>query len=64
MSYDVLVIGGGQDKIVGAAAARELGEKLGCPVHVYEALGHAAYEEARDFNQRVYDFFAKEEDYV
>lgn len=52
----VLVIGGGQDKIVGAAAARELGEKLGCPVHVYETLGHAAYEEAKDFNERVYRF--------
>ena len=52
----VLVIGSGQDKIVGAAAARELGEKLGCPVHVYETLGHAAYEEAKDFNERVYRF--------
>ena len=34
----------------------QLAEKLGCPVHVYEALGHAAYEEAKDFNERVYVF--------
>lgn len=52
----VLVIGGGQDKIVGADASRELAEKLHCPAHIYEDLGHAAYEEAKDFNERVYAF--------
>ena len=52
----VLVIGGGQDKIVGAEAGRELEEKLHCPAHIYEDLGHAAYEEAKDFNERVYAF--------
>ena len=52
----VLVIGGGQDKIVGAEAGRELAEKLHCPAHIYEDLGHAAYEEAKDFNERVYRF--------
>lgn len=60
----VLVIGGGQDRVVTAGASEELAEKLGCELFLYEHLGHAAYEEARDFNQRVYDFFAKEEDYV
>ena len=24
---------------------------------MYDKLGHAAYEEAKDFNKRVYDFF-------
>jgi hypothetical protein len=24
---------------------------------MYDDLGHTAYEEAKDFNQRVYDFF-------
>ena len=52
----ILVIAGAQDKIVGADASLELTEKLGCDLHMYEALGHAAYEEAKDFNQRVYDF--------
>ena len=60
----VLVIGGGQDRVVTAQASEELSEKLGCELVLYEDLGHAAYEEAKDFNQRVYDFFAKEEDYV
>jgi len=25
-------------------------------LHIYSGLGHAAYEEASDFYQRVYDF--------
>ena len=52
----VLVIGGEQDQVVGAAASREIAEQLNCRIHMYEGLGHAAYEEAKDFNQRVYDF--------
>ena len=52
----VLVIGGKQDQIVGGFASEELAAKLGCPLYMYENLGHAAYEEAKDFNQRMYDF--------
>ena len=53
----VFVIGGAQDKIVSREAVEEMAEKLDCAVHLYKDLGHAAYEEAKDFNQRVYDFF-------
>ena len=53
----VLVIGGRQDKLVGIKASEEMAEKLGCDIYIYEDLGHAAYEEAKDFNQRVYNFF-------
>lgn len=52
----VLVIGGEKDQVVGADASREIAEQLGCRIHMYKDLGHAAYEEAKDFNQRVYDF--------
>lgn len=52
----VYVIGGEQDKIVGGAASKEIAEKLNCELYMYEDLGHAAYEEAADFNKRVYDF--------
>jgi len=55
----VLVLGGAKDKIVTAHASKEIAEKLGCEIYMYEELGHAAYEEAGDFNQRVYDFFVK-----
>ena len=52
----VFVIGAGQDKIVGGDASIEMAEKLGCRLYMYDKLGHAAYEEAKDFNRLVYDF--------
>ena len=52
----VFVIGAGQDKIVGGDASIEMAEKLGCKLFIYDNLGHAAYEEANDFNRLVYDF--------
>lgn len=52
----VLVIGGKQDKVVSGAASEEIAEKLGCECYLYENLGHAAYEEAKDFNDRVLKF--------
>ena len=42
----VFVIGGKQDKV-------------GCEIYMYEKLGHAAYEEATDFNERVFEFLKK-----
>ncbi len=52
----VLVIGGRKDKVLTGKASEEITEKLNCEIYMYENLGHAAYEEAKDFNQRVYDF--------
>ena len=52
----VLVIGGGRDQIVSGEASVELAQRLGCPLHMYEDLGHGAYEEAGDFQERVYRF--------
>ena len=52
-----LVIGATEDRVVGAEASYEIAEKLGCEIFMYEKLGHAAYEEAKDFNRRVLDFF-------
>lgn len=52
----VLVLGGRQDKVVTGAASEEIASKIGCKVHMYDALGHAVYEEAKDFNQIAYDF--------
>ena len=54
-----LVIGGKQDKVVSGVASEEIAEKLGCRLHMYDSLGHAAYEEAQDFNQMVYDFLSE-----
>ena len=55
----VFVIGGGEDKVVSAAASEEIVQKIGCKVYMYDNLGHAAYEEAKDFNKKVYDFFTE-----
>ena len=52
-----LVLGGLEDKIVGAEGSLEIAEKLGCEIYAYEGLGHSAYEEAKDFNKRIFDFF-------
>ncbi len=56
ISCPTFVLGGLQDKVVGGEASVELAGKLGCELYLYENLGHAAYEEARDFNGRVYGF--------
>lgn len=52
-----LVLGGGRDRIVGPDAAGELAAAIpGSRLHVYPDLGHAAYEEAPDFQARILDF--------
>ncbi len=50
------VIGGRRDKVLTGEASVEIAEKLGCGIYLYEDLGHSAYEEARDFNDRVLAF--------
>lgn len=58
----VLILAGGQDKIVGAAAAERLSEGiLGSQKHVYRELGHGAYEEAKDFQERILAFLGPSE---
>ena len=54
---NTLVLGGLDDKIVGAEGSFEIAERLGCEIYMYEGLGHSAYEEAKDFNKRIFDFF-------
>ncbi len=55
-----LIIGGGQDKTVGATAAGELHERIqGSELYIYPELSHAVYDEAPDFNRRIYDFLEK-----
>ena len=51
-----LVLGGEADHIVTGEASREIAERLGCEIYMYEGLGHAAYEEAADFNERIERF--------
>ena len=55
----VLVLGGRMDQVVSGKASEEIVEKLGCELVMYDQLGHAVYEEAKDFNRKVYDFLLK-----
>ncbi len=55
-----LLLSGAEDKIVTGEASIEIAEKLGCAIHMYEGLGHSAYEEGADFPERVKHFFSKE----
>ena len=55
-----LVIGGDCDKIVGPASASAIADKIkGSELFIYKGLGHAAYEEAKDFHERVLNFFMR-----
>lgn len=56
ISCPAFVIGGRQDKVLTGEASREIAEKLRCRLFLYGSFGHAAYEEAGDFNTRVYQF--------
>jgi pimeloyl-ACP methyl ester carboxylesterase len=56
-----LIIGGGADRIVGGA---EVQQDIATAIpnsrlHIYPELGHGAYAEAKDFGERIYDFFSK-----
>lgn len=52
-----LVIGAEQDRVVTGRAAEEMAARLGCELYMYRDLGHAAYEQAPDFCERVLRFF-------
>lgn len=52
-----LIVGGSDDKIVGIDASYALKNRiLNSELYVYDGLGHAAYEEADDFYERVFRF--------
>ena len=53
------MIGAMRDQVVSPGASFELAERLACPLYMYEEYGHAAYEEAPDFNKRVLGFFER-----
>ena len=57
ITADTYIIAGEDDKTVGNDAAGEL--KDGIPnseLYVYEGLGHGAFEEAKDFYDRIFTF--------
>ncbi len=57
ISCPALVLGGREDKVLTGEASEELAGAINGELHMYEGLGHAAYEEAKDFNKRIIQFF-------
>lgn len=52
-----LIVGGDSDQVVGGEAAKEMVKKIpDNRLITYNGLGHAAYEEAKDFYTQVNDF--------
>lgn len=54
----VLVLGAADDRVLGSAASEKIAEKLGCSCYIYENYGHAVYDEAPDYKDRIAAFFA------
>ena len=53
-----MIIGGEEDKTVGPEGSEELHNAIkNSRLHMYPGLGHAAFEEAPDFNKMVFGFF-------
>ena len=53
----VLVMGSEDDAVLGAEGSREIARLLGCQIHMYKDYGHACYDTAPDFKERMVKFF-------
>lgn len=59
----VLVLGADNDYVLTGEASREIADILSCEIYMYgEPYGHAVYDEAPDYKQRLLDFYGKEGD--
>ena len=62
ISCPVLVIGSNDDKVLGGETSRQimecLSDKPGCELFMYDGYGHAAYDIAPDYRERMLKFFA------
>ena len=57
-----LIIAGGDDHIVGNEAPYVINRSIpGSELCIYQGLGHGAYEEAKDFYDRIYRFCSREQ---
>ena len=53
----VLVLGAAEDKVTDAEKMAETAKELGWESFIYEGYGHAVYDEAPDFKERILEFF-------
>ncbi len=61
LACPVLVLGSRDDRVLGGDASPRLAEGIGnrpdCRLHMYEGFGHAAYDAAPDYKDRLLRFF-------
>lgn len=53
----VLAVGSEKDKMLTGEATAETAELIGCEYYLYEGYGHAVYDEAPDYKERIMKFF-------
>lgn len=53
----VLVIGSYDDKALLGQDSIEMAEKIGCELYMYKGFGHAVYDEAPDYKERLLNFY-------
>lgn len=53
---DSMVIGAKNDMVLTGEASVEIADKMGCSLYMYDG-GHAVYDEAPDYKERIYKFF-------
>lgn len=53
----VLVTGDHSDRVLSPEASEEIAKKLGCEIYMYDGYGHAVYDLAPDFKERMLDFY-------
>ena len=56
-----LVIGSADDRVLGAEAAGKIAERLGCELYMYDGYGHAAYDTAPDYKNRILRFLLRDD---
>ncbi len=57
ISCPVLVLGAENDRVLTGEASAEIASILGCGIYMYpKEYGHAVYDEANDYKQRILDF--------
>lgn len=54
-----LVLGVAEDQVLGAEASRAIAERLNCDIYMYAGCGHAAYDTAPDYKDKLLRFFEK-----
>ena len=55
-----LIIGARKDKALGIIGSEEMAKKIkNSTIYIYEEYSHGVYEQAKDFNNRILDFFKK-----